>query len=69
MTEFEVLHAYRASRDGRQFGPWKPGDVVELAEDDAAWVNRDSPGCLKAMRAKPAGRDRQHRAGANRSGS
>jgi hypothetical protein len=79
MPEFTVAHAYRSSRDGQPFGPWKPGDVVELLDADAEWVNRDSPGCLltfpapastpeaePAARAKPAGRDRQHRGGANR---
>ncbi len=77
MGEYEVLHAYRSSRDGQQFGPWKPGDVVELSETDADWVGRDSPGCLKPMldaveapaRQKPAGADRQHRGGRNRNGS
>lgn len=49
MPEFEVLHAYRSTRDGQQYGPWKPGDVVELTEPDADWVGRDSPGCLKPM--------------------
>lgn len=25
---------------------WQPGEVVELSEEDAAWFNRDSEGCL-----------------------
>jgi hypothetical protein len=74
-THYEVRHAYRSTRDGQQFGPWAAGDRIELAEADAEWVNRDSPGCLLAAggivepepeRQKPAGRDRQHRGGANR---
>jgi hypothetical protein len=29
------------------FGEWKKGDKVEFTEDEAAWLNRDSPGMLK----------------------
>jgi len=47
-TQYEVRHAYRSSRDGQQFGPWRAGEVIELSEADADWVNRDSPGCLLA---------------------
>lgn len=77
---FEVRHRYAAYRDGRQIGPWAEGDRVDIDDADAEWVNRDSPGCLLAAsagpepaapadepaRQKPAGRDRQHRSGANR---
>lgn len=74
MPGYQVVHAYRSTRDGQQFGPWTAGEVIELTGHDADWVNRDSPGCLKAVaaegeapaRQKPAGRDRQHRGGANR---
>lgn len=77
MPGYQVIHAYRATRDGQQFGPWKKGEVVELTEHDADWVNRDSPGCLTAAaaegeapaRQKQAGADRQHRGGRNRSSS
>jgi hypothetical protein len=48
MPSYEVQHAYRSTRDGQQFGPWDAGDVIELTEEDGDWVNRDSPGCLKA---------------------
>jgi hypothetical protein len=73
--EFTVVHAYTARRDGLQFGPWQPGDVVNLEPADAEWVLRDSPGSLTpvdagpaevAERQQPAGRDRQHRGGQNR---
>lgn len=75
MADYTVVHAYGARRDGRQFGPWQPGEVVDLDPADAEWVLRDSPGALEpadaapaegAERQKPAGRDRQHRGGANR---
>lgn len=77
MAVFEVRHRYRSVRDGRQFGPWQAGDSIELAEADAHWVNRDSPGCLLAASGtvKPAdapvgvGEDapeRQNPAGPNR---
>lgn len=72
MARWTVAHRYRSSRDGQAYGPWMPGDVVDLDDDVAEWVNRDSPGCLQAEqpevaeRAKPPGRDRQHRGGTNR---
>lgn len=72
-ARYEVQHPYAAQRDGERFGPWAKGETVELGPDTAAWVNRDSPGCLKPARAAGGGRqqppaaDRQHRGGANRS--
>lgn len=80
MAGYEVVHAYSSWRDGRRFGPWQAGEVVDLEPDDAEWVCRDSPGALMAVaeqvfggpepeREKPAGRDRQARGGRNRSGS
>lgn len=76
MARYEVQHAYHSV--GAQVGPWKVGDLVELDEASAEWVNRDSPGCLvaaaEAPRGEPVreqlpGRDRQHRGGRNRGGS
>lgn len=76
MTAFELNHAYSARRDGRQFGPWQAGEVVDLEQADAEWVERDSPGALRqprpepeadGEREKPAGANRQHRGGRNRS--
>jgi hypothetical protein len=42
MPKFIVLHKYRSDT----FGPWEPGAVIELTEEQAAWVQHDSPGCL-----------------------
>jgi hypothetical protein len=76
MPGYEVAHAYGSWRDGRRFGPWQAGEVVDLEPDDADWVCRDSPGALVAVaeqvaeepeREKPTGRDRQARQGRNRS--
>lgn len=79
MARYVVAHSYSSYRDGQKFGPWPAGQVIELAEDDAAWVCRDSPGALTseavpevveelpAERQKPPTRDRQHRASRNRS--
>jgi hypothetical protein len=75
MAKYTVVHAYSARRDGLQFGPWQPDDVVDLEQADAEWILRDSPGSLAPAadepaetgeRQKLAGRDRQHRGGANR---
>lgn len=45
--KYTVKHAYSSQRDGKRFGPWAKGDVVELDEHDAEWVLRDSPGSLE----------------------
>jgi hypothetical protein len=42
VPKFIVVHQYRSDT----FGPWEPGAVVELTEEQAAWVEHDSPGCL-----------------------
>lgn len=54
MARYTVDHAYLARRDGQQFGPWEPGIEVELPEEDAEWVNRDSPGSLRPAGAPAA---------------
>ena len=46
MAEYIVGHRYESFRDGQRFGPYLPGDTVDLTEVDAEWVNRDSPGTL-----------------------
>lgn len=48
MAAYTVNHRYTAFRDGTRFGPYEPGTTVDLEPADAAWVNRDSPGCLTA---------------------
>lgn len=54
MPPYTVRHAYAAYRDGRKFGPWRTGEVVDLTTEEAAMVNADSPGAL----APPARRTR-----------
>ena len=74
MSAYKLNHGYTSRRDGQTFGPWEKGEVVELDQADAEWIERDSPGALspvdepKQQRQKPAAPDRQHRGGANRSG-
>lgn len=76
MSRWVVNHPYWSWRDGQQWGPWVEGDVVDLADVDAEWVNRDSPGALVAEGApepesaparqqRPAA-NRQHRGGRTR---
>lgn len=48
-----VVHPYSAFSGGQQFGPWRPGDEVELSGDDAAWVCRDSAGVLTLAEMDP----------------
>lgn len=51
MPRFEVQHRYRSN----DFGPWEEGDQITLDNaDDAAYVNRDSPGTLKEIDAEEA---------------
>lgn len=68
MPRYVVQQRYHSSADGQQWGPWEPGDEVELDEARAQWVERDSTGTLKPVttKAKPPAADRQHRGGANR---
>lgn len=46
MGVYEFQGNYEAFRDGRRFGPWAEGDVVQLDPADAEWIERDSPGVL-----------------------
>lgn len=49
MPRYTVQHRYFAVDNGRSVGPFEPGSTVELEEDRAAWVNRDSPGTLEPV--------------------
>lgn len=43
MPRYEVQHRYRSN----DFGPWVQGDQITLDDpEEAAYVNRDSPGTL-----------------------
>lgn len=46
MPRYTVKARYSAERSGSEvtvFGPWQPGDEVELDDPgDADWVNRDA---------------------------
>lgn len=43
MPRYEVQHKYRSN----DFGPWLKGDQITLDDpEEAAYVNRDSPGTL-----------------------
>lgn len=51
---FTVQHDYVSSLcDVLELGRLHKGDTVELTAEAAALVNMDSPGTLKAERAKP----------------
>jgi hypothetical protein len=72
MPRYVAGHAYTARRDGHTFGPWAAGDVVELDQADADWVNRDSPGALDSAdepSSRPPGKDKAHRSGNTRGGT
>lgn len=74
MPGYQVNHKYAATRDGRRFGPWQAGEVVDLEPADAEWVERDSPGALSEVKAskssgerqQPPAADRQHKGGRTR---
>lgn len=43
MPRYQVQHRYKSN----DYGPWEQGDQITLDDpDDAAYVNRDSPGTL-----------------------
>lgn len=49
MPRYTVNQNYCAERSDSSltvFGPWAAGDVVEVDEVDAEWVNADSAGTL-----------------------
>lgn len=46
MATYEFQGNYESFRDGRRFGPWTEGDIVQLDPADAEWIERDSPGVL-----------------------
>lgn len=57
VTAYTVNRKYTARRDGALLGPWDAGQEVDLADELAEWVNRDSPGVLTPAsrpKAKPA---------------
>lgn len=49
MATYEFQGNYEAFRDGRRFGPWTEGDVVQLDAADAEWIERDSPGIVSKV--------------------
>jgi hypothetical protein len=53
MAKYLVNHVYAAHTDGTYYGPWTPGETVELDEHLAEWVNRDSEGTLTALPEPP----------------
>lgn len=54
MGTYKLNGSYEAYRDGVRFGPWVKGDLVNLDEADAEWVERDSPGVLGKVADKKA---------------
>jgi len=47
MSAYRVARDYRAVYRSQSVG-FSEGDNVDVDDDVAAWVNRDSPGCLIA---------------------
>lgn len=78
MAAFTVNHRYYSFSDGKHYGPYEAGAVVDLDQAEAQWVNRDSPGTLTAVAAKkaedkveqpPTQPNRAHKGGRNRAGA
>lgn len=53
MAKYLVNHVYAAHTDGTYYGPWTPGETVDLSPELAEWVNRDSEGTLTALPSTP----------------
>lgn len=49
MPRFAVQRRYFAVDNGQPIGPFAEGTEVELEQDRAEWINRDSPGCLEPV--------------------
>jgi len=49
MAAYRVTMTYSSA--GRAY---EAGDVLELDDETAAWMQRDVPGCLEAVKAAPA---------------
>ncbi len=44
------MRSYRFTRRYRShLGTWKAGEVVVFDDTTAAWLNRDSPGCIEPV--------------------
>lgn len=61
MPEYKATRVYASYRDGVHYGPYTPGEVVELTEEIAEWIERDSPGLLEEVREMPPTPNRQVR--------
>ena len=55
--KYRVLRAFRAVY-GEQEYSGLPGQVVELSEEIAGWLERDSPGRIAAVEDRPKTEDR-----------
>lgn len=62
MAKYLVNHVYASYRDGVHYGPWTPGETVELEDELAEWVNRDSEGTLSEIPAKDAEDEKEREA-------
>lgn len=49
MPRYRFNHRYLSQRDGVQWGPFDAGQEIDLREEDADWLDRDSPGCLSPV--------------------
>ena len=58
MPKYRVHHVYAAYRDGVHYGPYTPGEEIEIEQELADWMNRDSPGVLEEVREMPPTPDR-----------
>jgi hypothetical protein len=70
MPRYEVLKDYRSGGHG----PWEQGSKIELTEEEATWVNRDSSDTLKEIpglgeEGKPALQARAEELGLPRTGT
>ena len=49
MGKYRVLRAFRAVFGEREYSGL-PGQVIELSEEVAAWLERDAPGRIEVLR-------------------
>lgn len=67
MSKYRVNHTYRGPVN-HQYVVLEQGTEVDLDDDTAAWIERDSPGVLSKPRQAKQKPDRQDRGSHDRSG-
>lgn len=53
MPRYTIQRSYASAHNTKVYGPWEAGEVIELEQHIAEWVDRDSPGVLAPVVDEP----------------